>query len=102
MPRTADAHRPWSIPSGSAIDTVLRASAARARTKRPAVSARRDRLPGAVPAGSIIERIGYYRTSMSSENPALAGVFVHPHALCESVTVGEKTRVWAFAHVLTG
>jgi UDP-2-acetamido-3-amino-2,3-dideoxy-glucuronate N-acetyltransferase len=29
-------------------------------------------------------------------------VFVHPHALCESATIGENTRVWAFAHVLPG
>lgn len=26
--------------------------------------------------------------------------FVHPQALCESEKIGEKTRVWAFAHVL--
>lgn len=29
-------------------------------------------------------------------------VFIHPQALCESATVGEGTRVWAFAHVLPG
>lgn len=29
-------------------------------------------------------------------------VFVHPNALCESSTVGDGTRVWAFAHVLPG
>lgn len=29
-------------------------------------------------------------------------VFVHPMGLCESGTVGEGTRVWAFAHVLAG
>ncbi len=28
--------------------------------------------------------------------------FVHPNGLCESATVGEGTRVWAFAHVLPG
>ncbi len=28
--------------------------------------------------------------------------FVHPQALCESKRIGEKTRVWAFAHVLEG
>lgn len=28
--------------------------------------------------------------------------FVHPHGICESETVGEGTRVWAFAHVLPG
>jgi UDP-2-acetamido-3-amino-2,3-dideoxy-glucuronate N-acetyltransferase len=29
-------------------------------------------------------------------------VFIHPNALCESDSVGEGTRVWAFAHVLPG
>ncbi len=29
-------------------------------------------------------------------------VFVHPHALCESDSVGARTRVWAFAHILPG
>jgi UDP-2-acetamido-3-amino-2,3-dideoxy-glucuronate N-acetyltransferase len=28
--------------------------------------------------------------------------FIHSHALCESETVGEGTRIWAFAHVLPG
>lgn len=31
-----------------------------------------------------------------------AGVYVHPHGLCESDDVGEGTRVWAFAHVMAG
>lgn len=26
--------------------------------------------------------------------------FIHPSAICESKMVGEKTRVWAFAHIL--
>ncbi|HXH29471.1 MAG TPA: WxcM-like domain-containing protein [Bacteriovoracaceae bacterium] len=26
--------------------------------------------------------------------------FVHPNALCESKNIGEKTRVWAFSHIL--
>ena len=29
-------------------------------------------------------------------------VFVHPQGICESKTVGDNTRVWAFAHVLPG
>jgi acetyltransferase-like isoleucine patch superfamily enzyme/dTDP-4-dehydrorhamnose 3,5-epimerase-like enzyme len=29
-------------------------------------------------------------------------VFIHPNALCESTSIGEGTRVWAFAHVLPG
>ena len=28
--------------------------------------------------------------------------FVHPKGLCESETVGAGTRIWAFAHVLSG
>lgn len=28
--------------------------------------------------------------------------FVHPQGICESSTVGDGTRVWAFAHVLPG
>jgi UDP-2-acetamido-3-amino-2,3-dideoxy-glucuronate N-acetyltransferase len=28
--------------------------------------------------------------------------FVHSHAICESASVGEGTRIWAFAHVLPG
>lgn len=28
--------------------------------------------------------------------------FVHPQGICESVTVGKGTKVWAFAHVLPG
>lgn len=30
------------------------------------------------------------------------GFFVHPQGICESITVGERTRVWAFSHVLPG
>ncbi|GBF48828.1 hypothetical protein LPTSP4_03280 [Leptospira ryugenii] len=26
--------------------------------------------------------------------------YVHPQAICESETIGEKTRIWAFAHIL--
>ena len=28
--------------------------------------------------------------------------FFHPNALCESTSIGDRTRVWAFAHVLPG
>ena len=30
------------------------------------------------------------------------GVFVHERGLCESKDVGQRTRVWAFAHVMQG
>lgn len=30
------------------------------------------------------------------------GYFVHPQGICESTTIGDGTRVWAFAHVLPG
>lgn len=29
-------------------------------------------------------------------------MFVHPQGVCETANVGERTRVWAFAHVLPG
>lgn len=35
-------------------------------------------------------------------NTASTAFYVHPQGLCESDTVGEGTRVWAFAHVLPG
>ncbi|MBV9202434.1 MAG: N-acetyltransferase [Alphaproteobacteria bacterium] len=31
-----------------------------------------------------------------------ADIFVHPNAICESEQVGAGTRIWAFAHVMTG
>jgi len=31
-----------------------------------------------------------------------SGVFVHPHALCETDRVGEGTKIWAFAHAMSG
>ena len=31
-----------------------------------------------------------------------SNVHVHPQALCETLAVGENTRIWAFAHVLPG
>jgi UDP-2-acetamido-3-amino-2,3-dideoxy-glucuronate N-acetyltransferase len=39
---------------------------------------------------------------MSQRPTAAAGVFVHALASCESTSIGENTRVWAFAHVLPG
>jgi UDP-2-acetamido-3-amino-2,3-dideoxy-glucuronate N-acetyltransferase len=38
---------------------------------------------------------------MPNESTA-AGVFLHSQGICDSATVGEGTRVWAFAHVLAG
>ena len=29
-------------------------------------------------------------------------IFVHPHALCESEQVGPGTRIWAYAHIMSG
>jgi acetyltransferase-like isoleucine patch superfamily enzyme len=33
---------------------------------------------------------------------ASVSVFVHPQGICDSLNVGAGTRVWAFAHVLSG
>ena len=46
--------------------------------------------------------MGYYRTRMSPDTGRATGVFVHAQGLCESTTVGDGTRIWAFAHVLPG
>lgn len=34
--------------------------------------------------------------------PRAEEFFVHPQAICESRQVGKGTRIWAFAHVLSG
>jgi len=39
---------------------------------------------------------------MSSSSGGARAPFVHPQALCESTSIGAGTRVWAFAHVLSG
>jgi UDP-2-acetamido-3-amino-2,3-dideoxy-glucuronate N-acetyltransferase len=36
------------------------------------------------------------------ESAFYGDVFIHPQGLCESTDVGRGTRVWAFAHVLSG
>jgi UDP-2-acetamido-3-amino-2,3-dideoxy-glucuronate N-acetyltransferase len=56
--------------------------------------------PLLLPAG--VERRYDPSIPMSDTSGRAAGVFVHPQALCESTSVGENTRVWAFAHVLPG
>ena len=30
------------------------------------------------------------------------GYYVHEKGICESVKIGEGTRIWAFAHILSG
>lgn len=32
----------------------------------------------------------------------MTNFFVHPNAICESTSIGESTRIWAFSHVLPG
>lgn len=39
---------------------------------------------------------------MTNETEQPTGVFVHPDGRCESDSVGAGTRVWGFAHVLSG
>jgi acetyltransferase-like isoleucine patch superfamily enzyme len=38
--------------------------------------------------------------NLPTNDPVL--ILVHPQALCESDTVGDGTRIWAFAHVMRG
>jgi len=37
--------------------------------------------------GAILENVEY---------------FIHPNGLCESISIGDRTRIWAFSHVLKG
>jgi acetyltransferase-like isoleucine patch superfamily enzyme/dTDP-4-dehydrorhamnose 3,5-epimerase-like enzyme len=39
---------------------------------------------------------------VSDQTPMSTSYFVHPQALCESQLIGPDTRIWAFAHVLSG
>ncbi len=39
---------------------------------------------------------------MGAQTKEKESVFVHPLGVCDSRTVGEGTRVWAFAHVMPG
>lgn len=39
---------------------------------------------------------------MTSSEPHASRGYVHPDGRCDSDEVGARTRVWAFAHVLTG
>jgi UDP-2-acetamido-3-amino-2,3-dideoxy-glucuronate N-acetyltransferase len=43
-----------------------------------------------------------YDSRFMADRVTASKVFVHSHALCEASTVGENTRIWAFAHVLPG
>lgn len=38
----------------------------------------------------------------STMTQSIASFFVHPLALVDSVEIGDRTRVWAFAHVMAG
>src|SRR4051794_20571808 len=110
MPRTADAQRLWSIPSGSAIASILRRNAA-------AIAATQQPIHNDAAAGrDFDERVDTERENSTSVSPEAglawpvmksdaavpSGVFVHAQALCESPHVGSGTRVWAFAHILPG
>jgi acetyltransferase-like isoleucine patch superfamily enzyme len=50
------------------------------------VTATRDRAPGAAAA----------------DNAGNKAAYIHPLALCESMQVGPRTRIWAFTHVMAG
>jgi acetyltransferase-like isoleucine patch superfamily enzyme/dTDP-4-dehydrorhamnose 3,5-epimerase-like enzyme len=49
--------------------------------------------------GTAIER---YDSGLMPDHATTSNLFVHPQALCETSSVGENTRIWAFAHVLSG
>jgi UDP-2-acetamido-3-amino-2,3-dideoxy-glucuronate N-acetyltransferase len=46
--------------------------------------------------------VGSPHSDVSDSTAGRDRFFVHPQALCESARLGDRTRVWAFAHVLPG
>src|SRR6187431_1820384 len=112
MPRTAEAHRLWSIPSGSAIARPRTSRAAMVTARRAAMSIAWElAAPDAGARDTVMAKRGQYLMSDSLPGAAdcgydrcssMADYFVHPQALCESASIGAHTRVWAFAHVLPG
>lgn len=53
--------------------------------------------------GPAFKRIGAARpNAVPDPQPTLTGVFIHPNALVEARNIGAGSRVWAFAHILTG
>jgi len=48
---------------------------------------------------TLLHDVGPDRRSGAS---MIDDVSVHPHALCETTAVGAGTRIWAFAHILSG
>lgn len=49
-----------------------------------------------------IEHDDHVLRESESASESEAGYFKHPQALVESVHIGPRTRVWAFAHILPG
>jgi acetyltransferase-like isoleucine patch superfamily enzyme len=39
---------------------------------------------------------------ITNKSKKLKGPFIHPKAIVETDMIGEKTRIWAFAHILKG
>jgi acetyltransferase-like isoleucine patch superfamily enzyme/dTDP-4-dehydrorhamnose 3,5-epimerase-like enzyme len=52
--------------------------------------------------GVALTWIERYDSSSMADQVTASKFFVHPQALCETSTVGENTRIWAFAHLLPG
>src|SRR6185437_9045758 len=75
-------------------------SGVRTRTRR------RDRWPWSCANRRTVPRISAKRSNeriperAARSHPMTA--FIHPQALCETSEVGDGTRIWAFAHVLSG
>src|SRR6185437_11751916 len=121
MPLTADAQRLWSMPSGSTTENNRMARPATAAARSIAVRngwirfiGTRDQIDYAfgttgwaliasIARAMLLDSARDDTISISmAEAPAATNIYVHPQALCEATTVGENTRVWAFAHVLPG
>jgi acetyltransferase-like isoleucine patch superfamily enzyme/dTDP-4-dehydrorhamnose 3,5-epimerase-like enzyme len=53
-------------------------------------------------AGFTSSSVRRYDSDLMSDPVTASNIFVHPQALCETTSVGENTRIRAFAHVLPG
>src|SRR5262245_41246622 len=62
----------------------------------------RDRASNLHPVAVDRQRRYDRSTPMADDSRPTSSFFVHPQGLCESTNIGEKTRIWAFAHILPG
>jgi UDP-2-acetamido-3-amino-2,3-dideoxy-glucuronate N-acetyltransferase len=93
----------WSLLTGSARMTkldIVRVKSTRYDALSSGLIGTQARHDGVHMCG--LRRLTQDRGIMQNDAGSTTGVFVHPGGLCESTRVGAGTRIWAFAHVLSG